>query len=81
MLRNPLSLTVVFPEPGEPIIRTYQLACHRGEAHAIVMPNVTDALIDRFLADYLAWWRSALRSHAAAPSDPPSIRQRAAAVA
>ena len=61
VLRNPLSLTVVFPEPGEPIMRTYQLACHRGEAHAIVMPNVTDALIDRFLADYVAWWRSAPR--------------------
>ena len=61
VLRNPLSLTVVFPEPGESIVRTYQLACHRGEAHAIVMPNVTDALLDRFLADYLGWWRSAPR--------------------
>lgn len=26
-----------------------------GLAHAIVMPNVTDSLIDRFLADYGAW--------------------------
>ena len=57
VLRNPLSLTVVFPAPSEAIVRRYQLACHRGQAHAVVMPNVGDALIDRFLADYLAWWR------------------------
>jgi histidine decarboxylase len=61
VLRNPLSLTVVFPQPPESIVGTYQLACHRGEAHAIVMPNVTDTLLDRFLADYLGWWRSAPR--------------------
>ena len=72
---------MVFPEPGEPIIRTYQLACHRGEAHAIVMPNVTDALLDRFLADYLAWWRSAPQPHVAAPSEAPSIPLRATAAA
>ena len=64
MLRNPLSLTVVFPQPSESIVGTYQLACHRGEAHAIVMPNVTDTLLVRFLADYLGWWRSAPRSAA-----------------
>jgi len=57
VLRNPLSLTVVFPAPSEAIVRRYQLACHRGQAHAVVMPNVGDALIDRFLADYAAWWR------------------------
>ena len=64
VLRNPLSLTVVFPQPPESIVGTYQLACHRGEAHAIVMPNVTDTLLVRFLADYLGWWRSAPRSAA-----------------
>ena len=44
VLCNSYSLTVVFPQPGEAIVRTYQLACNKGEAHAIVMPNVTDAL-------------------------------------
>jgi histidine decarboxylase len=56
VLRNPLSLTVVFPAPAEAIVRKYQLACDKGQAHAIVMPNVGDALIDRFLGEYLAWW-------------------------
>ena len=56
VLRNPLSLTVVFPAPAEAIVRKYQLACDKGQAHAIVMPNVGDALIDRFLGDYLRWW-------------------------
>jgi histidine decarboxylase len=59
VLCNPHSLTVLFPQPGEDIVKTYQLACSRGDAHAIVMPNISDALIDRFLAEYLGWWRTA----------------------
>lgn len=54
--RNPLSLTAVFPAPSEAIVGKYQLACDKGHAHAIVMPNVGDGLIDRFLAEYRAWW-------------------------
>ena len=56
VLCNPCSLTVVFPEPSDQIVRTYQLACNLGLSHAIVMPNVTEALLDRFVADYAAWW-------------------------
>ncbi len=55
---NPHSLTVVFPQPAEPIVKTFQLACYRNEAHAIVMPNVTDQLLDRFIARYGEWWQS-----------------------
>lgn len=58
ILHNPHSLTVVFPQPAEPIIKTYQLACHRGQAHAIVMPNVTDALLGRFITDFAEWWKA-----------------------
>jgi histidine decarboxylase len=58
VLCNPHSLTVLFPQPSENIVTAYQLACHRGEAHAIVMPNVTDALINRFAGDYLDWWKN-----------------------
>jgi hypothetical protein len=71
VLRNRLALTVVFPEPADPIVRRYQLACHRGEAHAIVMQNVTDALLDRFLADYRTWWRRAAARHRSRPAAPP----------
>jgi histidine decarboxylase len=59
VLRNPLSLTIVFPAPSEAIIGKYQLAAAKGRAHAIVMPNVGDELIDRFLADYSGWWHTA----------------------
>ena len=52
LLRNRLALTVVFPEPAAPIVRTYQLACHCGEVHSVFTPNITDTLLDRFLADY-----------------------------
>ena len=57
----------------------YQLACHRGEAHAIVMPNVTDTLLVRFLADYLGWWRSAPRSavDGSGSAEPARARYRA----
>ncbi len=58
VLRNRHAITVVFPEPHQRIVAKYQLACHEKLAHAIVMPNVTARLIERFAADYIAWWRS-----------------------
>ncbi len=61
VLLNPHSLTVVFPQPSEEIVKTYQLACHQGKAHAIIMPSVSDALIDRFTAAYCDWFRTADR--------------------
>ncbi len=56
VLHNPFSLTVVFPEPSEAIVRRYQLACDQGQAHVVVMPSVTDRVLAQFLADYAAWW-------------------------
>lgn len=56
VLLNPHSLTLVFPKPPEDIVRQYQLACYRYDAHAIIMPSVTDSLIARFLYDYFEWW-------------------------
>ena len=53
---NPFSLTVVFPQPSEQIVKTYQLACYKGEAHVVVMPNVTASLLERFTNDYANWW-------------------------
>ena len=31
-------------------------ACTGDDAHAIIMPNVTEQLAARFTSDYLAWW-------------------------
>jgi histidine decarboxylase len=59
VLLNPHAMTVVFPEPSEEILRTYQLPCYKGLAHAIIMPSVTDSLIDRFTAAYIAWFQTA----------------------
>ena len=56
-----LSMTVVFPEPPVPILRKYQLASDKGQARAIVMPSVSDRLIDQFLDDYLGWWKSSCK--------------------
>ncbi|WP_316185603.1 histidine decarboxylase [Bradyrhizobium sp. SZCCHNRI1003] len=56
-LLNPHSITVVFPEPSHALVKKYQLACHQYLAHAVVMPNVTDRLLDNFLSDYIRWWR------------------------
>ncbi len=58
VLLNSFSLTLVFPKPAEDLVNTYQLACNGGEAHAIIMPSVTDQLINRFADDYLAWWQA-----------------------
>lgn len=54
VLHNNWSLTVVFPEPSEELVKKYQLACANKLAHAIVMPNVSDELIEQFVADYAA---------------------------
>ncbi len=48
---NPYSLTVVFPQPSDAIVKTHQLACYKGEAHVVVMPNVTAGLLERFTTD------------------------------
>jgi hypothetical protein len=56
VLWNEHGMTVVFPQPCEGIVTRYQLACHRGEAHAIIMPNVDEGLISEFVGDYLTWW-------------------------
>lgn len=55
VLCNPHSLTVVFEEPDPEIVSRYQLATSNGLAHAIVMPSVTDDLLDAFAGDYLGW--------------------------
>lgn len=55
VLCNPHSLTVVFPEPDAEIVMRYQLASAKSLAHAIVMPNVTDALLESFTADFERW--------------------------
>ena len=61
-LLNEYSLTVVFPQPSENIVKTYQLACHQGNAHAIVMPNVTDSLLQKFVEDFKKDWQSLQRA-------------------
>ena len=60
VLCNPHSLTVVFDEPEPEVVRKYQLACSGGLAHAIVMPSVTDDLLDQFSDDFLKGhrWRT-----------------------
>ena len=58
VLFNEWGMTVVFPEPEATTVKTYQLACNKGRAHAIVMPSVTDALMSRFETHYLQWFRT-----------------------
>jgi histidine decarboxylase len=78
VLHNPFSLTVVFPAPSEAITRKYQLACDKGRAHAVIMPNVDDSLVARFLADYRAWFETATVGETALPA-PRSSRLEARA--
>ena len=71
VLQNPWSLTVLFPEPDAVITKRFQLSCVGGRAHAIVMPNVEERQLRRFLDTYLNWWqdrtsREASRSLASA---------------
>ncbi len=49
--RHRNSITVVFPRPSMRLIRRWQLAPHRHDAHVIVMPHVTREQIDRLVED------------------------------
>jgi histidine decarboxylase len=51
-LLNPLSSTVVFERPIDPIfVRRWQLACEGNIAHVVVMPNISIAKIDEFIEE------------------------------
>lgn len=49
--RNPNAITVVFPRVSEAIKKKWQLATAGEISHVIVLPNVTKAQLDDFVAD------------------------------
>ncbi len=52
--RHPNSVTVVFPRPGDEVIKRWQIAPNRGIAHIITMPHVTREIIDQVVDDVAA---------------------------
>lgn len=60
VFHNEGALTVYMPRPSEYIVNKYTLACSGNGAHVITMLHVTYELLDRFIADYLDWYRSRL---------------------
>ena len=65
---NRFSNTVVFPRPDERVIHEWQLACRGDWAHAVVMPNNTEAMLEEFVRAYM---------HSDGPIDVPIDRNRA----
>jgi len=56
--RNPDTLTVNIPKPGEEIIKKWQLASGKDWAHIICMPGMQKTQIDAFVKDlelHKAW--------------------------
>jgi histidine decarboxylase len=52
---NELSSTVVFERPAEEaFVRKWQLACEGEIAHVVVMPNIDEAKLRRFVDDLVA---------------------------
>jgi histidine decarboxylase len=49
--RNPQALTVVFPQPPEPVCDKWQLASAGGASHIICMPHVRRDQVDELIAD------------------------------
>jgi len=49
--RNPLALTVVFPQPAPSICKKWQLASREGVSHVVCMPHIGRDKIDELLAD------------------------------
>ncbi len=48
------SITVVFPRPGEHVLRHWQIAPYKDIGHIITLPHVHEEVIDRLIADMLA---------------------------
>lgn len=49
--RNQNSITVVFPRPSDTVIAKWHLATHGDVSHVIVMPHVTQEMLDAFVKD------------------------------
>jgi histidine decarboxylase len=50
-LLNDHSLTVVFDEPSEHLVRRWSLARQAGRAHVVTVPHATPAMLEQFLAE------------------------------
>lgn len=48
---NPFSTTIVINNPGEAIVRKWQLAFTRETAHLVILPGVTKTMIDGFVSE------------------------------
>lgn len=51
--RHANSITVVFPRPPKEVMEKWIIAPKRDIGHLIVMPHVTMAMLEEFIADYL----------------------------
>uniref|UniRef100_A0A6T7NP21 Histidine decarboxylase n=1 Tax=Hanusia phi TaxID=3032 RepID=A0A6T7NP21_9CRYP len=51
---NDLSITVIFPRPAEIVVKRWQLASNGNLSHVVVMPHVTQEMLEVFLKEYLA---------------------------
>ncbi len=49
--RNRHAITVVFPQPPQPVLDHWQIAVQNGKAHVITMPNITKERIDHLIGD------------------------------
>lgn len=66
------SVTVVFPRPSDEVVLRWQIAPLQGIGHIVIMPHVTQGMIDAFVDDYLEHPPSPGRpSHRGARSIPP----------
>lgn len=52
--KNPHSITVVFPRPGDALIRKWSLAPYQNIAHVITMGHITREMVDNIVADIVA---------------------------
>ena len=51
--RHKNSLTVVFPRQAEDVLKKWQIATQRQDAHLITMPHVTRKHINGFISDLI----------------------------
>lgn len=58
VVRNPDAVTVAMPQPSPEICDRFMLTSQNGRSHVVVLPHVTDPMIEIFFSAYTEWWNA-----------------------
>ncbi|CAN0368463.1 unnamed protein product [Scytosiphon promiscuus] len=61
VVRNQDAVTVAMPQPSAEICDRFMLTSQKGRSQVVVLPHVTDGMIEIFFSAYTEWWNADAR--------------------